>query len=285
MTLLVFGKTGQLATELQRRAGDAVFLGRGDADLAEPERCAAAIREARPSAVINAAAWTAVDAAEDESDAAEMANAAAPGAMARACAELGIPLVHVSTDYVFDGSGDAPRRPDEATRPLGVYGVTKRDGELKVAAAGGVHAILRTSWVFSAHGRNFVKTMRGLGGTKDHLTIVSDQVGGPTPAAALAGACLTIADALCADPAKSGIYHYSGTPDVSWADFAREIFRQSGQDVTVADIMTADYPTRAPRPLNSRLDCGTTEAVFGIKRPDWRAALGDVLTELAAGDR
>ncbi len=282
MRLLVFGSTGQVARELARRAPDARFLSREEADLTDPAACAAAIAAGDAQAVINAAAYTAVDKAESEPDLARTINAEAPAAMARAAAAKGIPLVHVSTDYVFDGSGTRPWRPDDPTGPLGAYGRTKLAGEEGVRAAGGAHAILRTSWVFSAHGANFVKTMLRLSDTRDRLTVVADQVGGPTPAAAIAEACLTIAAALARDPAKSGIHHFSGAPDVSWAGFAREVFRQAGRATVVEDIPTSAYPTPARRPANSRLDCATTEAAFGIPRPDWRRHLTDVLTDLGA---
>ncbi len=280
MTLLVFGRTGQVATELRARAPGATYLGRAEADLADPAACAAAIRAARPEAVINAAAYTGVDKAETEEDLAMRVNGAAPGAMAEACAELGIPLVHISTDYVFDGSGTAPWRPEDPTGPLGAYGRTKLAGEDAVRGAGGVHAILRTSWVFSAHGANFLKTMLRLSETRDRLTIVADQVGGPTPAGGIAEACLTIAAALAADPGKSGTYHYAGTPDTNWAGFARAIFAEAGREVTVEDIPTSGYPTPAARPLNSRLDCSATQAAFGIARPDWRQAVAKIVKEL-----
>ncbi len=281
MTVLVFGHSGQVATELRAQA-PVTALGRDAADLTDPEACAAAIRAHAPHAVINAAAHTAVDRAETEEDLATTINADAPGAMARACADLGIPFVHISTDYVFAGTGAAPWRPDAPTAPLGAYGRTKLAGEKAVRAAGGPHAILRTSWVVSAHGQNFVKTMLRLGAEREHLTIVADQVGAPTPARAIAAACLSIADQLVADPAKSGTYHFAGTPDTSWAGFAREIFAQAGLSCTVVDIPTSDYPTPAQRPLNSRLDCDATTAAFGIARPDWRAGLGDILQTLAS---
>lgn len=280
MTLLVIGRTGQVATELARRAPGARFLGREVCDLSEPEACAAAIRAAAPSAVINAAAWTAVDRAESAEAEATIVNGAAPGAMARACAGLGIPFVHISTDYVFDGSGTAPWTPADAPAPVNAYGRSKRAGEVAVAAAGGVHAVLRTAWVFSAHGSNFVKTMLRLGATRPVLTVVADQIGGPTPAAAIADACLTIAGRLREAPRLSGLYHFSGSPDTSWAEFAREIFRQAGMATTVTDIPTSAYPTPARRPANSRLDCTGLQAAFGIARPDWRAGLAAVLAEI-----
>jgi len=281
MTLLVFGSTGQVATQLRRLAPEALFLGRDRADLSDPAACAAAIAAHAPSAVINAAAWTAVDKAETEEAAATVINGDAPAAMARACAALGIPLVHISTDYVFDGAGDTPFAPDHPTAPLGAYGRSKLKGELGVRAAGSVHAILRTSWVFSVHGNNFLKTMLRLGRERAGVSVVADQIGGPTPARAVAAACLTIADRLRTDPGKTGTYHLSGAPDASWADFAREIMAQAGLACSITDIATSAYPTPARRPANSRLDCSTL-AVFGLSRPDWRSGVTDALTELGA---
>ncbi|MBN2631828.1 MAG: dTDP-4-dehydrorhamnose reductase [Rhodobacteraceae bacterium] len=277
--LLVFGLTGQVATELKRLAPDATFLGRDQADLSDPAACAAAIRAHAPAAVINAAAWTGVDKAESEEAAATVVNGDAPAAMARQCAALGIPFVHISTDYVFDGAGDAPFAPDHPTAPLGAYGRSKLRGEQGVRAASGAHVILRTSWVFSAHGSNFLKTMLRLGASRESLTVVADQIGGPTPARAIAVACLTIADQLCADPAKTGTYHFSGAPDVSWADFAREIMAQAGLSCTITDIPSSAYPTPARRPANSRMDC-THLATFGLNRPDWRVGVTEALTDL-----
>lgn len=280
--LLIFGRTGQVARELARLAPEAQFAGRDEADLTRPDDCAALIRARTPAAVINAAAYTAVDRAESEPDVARLVNRDAPEAMAVACAGLGIPFVHVSTDYVFDGSGDAPRHESDTTGPIGVYGTTKLEGERAIAAAGGQWAVLRTSWVFSAHGTNFVKTMRRLGAERDRLTIVADQIGGPTPAADIAAALLEMARQMQADPSKGGIYHFAGAPDVSWADFARAIFARSGLSPVVEDIPTSAYPTPARRPLNSRLDCTAITRDFGIARPDWRTGLAAVITELDA---
>ncbi len=277
--ILVYGKTGQVARELQRLAPDAIFLGRDRADLTEPTRAAVHIAEIKPSVVINAAAYTAVDRAEDEPILAYTVNADAVGAMGQTCAGLNIPIVHISTDYVFAGSGVAPWSPADQTDPIGAYGASKLAGEEALRESGARHVILRTSWVFSAHGNNFVKTMLRLGAERDKLTIVADQIGGPTPAADIADACLTIASALV-NGHQGGTYHFSGAPDVSWADFAREIFQQSGLGAHVVDIPSSEFPTKATRPLNSRLDCSTLEADFGITRPDWRAGLRDVLKEL-----
>lgn len=280
--LMVFGRSGQVALELARLAPGARFVGRDEADLTDPAACAALIARARPAAVINAAAYTAVDRAEAEPEIARLVNAAAPGAMAAACAQAGLSFLHISTDYVFDGTGDAPRAEDAPTGPLGVYGATKLEGERAIAAAGGQWAVLRTSWVFSAHGTNFVKTMRRLGAERERLTIVADQVGGPTPAADIAAALLVMARAMIAAPAKGGTYHFAGAPDASWADFARAIFARSGLSPEVTGIPTSSYPTPARRPLNSRLDCAAISRDFGIARPDWRAGLDRVIEELSA---
>jgi dTDP-4-dehydrorhamnose reductase len=200
--------------------------------------------------------------------------------MARACADLGIPFVQISTDYVFDGGGDKPWATDAPTGPLGAYGRTKLAGELGVQAAGGTYAILRTSWVVSAHGNNFVKTMLRLGAERDGLNVVNDQIGGPTGARDIAVACHNIALQLAADSKKSGIYHFSGGPDCSWADFARAIFVRAGLQCSVSDIPSSQYPTPAVRPHNSRLDCTSTTTVFGITRPEWANTVTQILTEL-----
>lgn len=277
MNILVFGKTGQVATELAGFDG-VTCLGRDMADLSDPAACAVAITSHAPAAVINAAAYTAVDRAEEEEAQARLINAEAPAAMAQACADLGIPFVHISTDYVFDGQGAVPFGTDHPTAPQNAYGRTKLAGEQAIAAIGGTYAILRTSWVFSPHGANFVKTMLRLSEMRDALSVVDDQIGGPTPAAAIAAATVSIAAQLRKDPGKSGVFHFSGSPDVSWAEFARAIFAQAGRTVSVTGIPTSDYPTPATRPLNSRLDCSATEGTFGISRPDWAAALKKVET-------
>jgi dTDP-4-dehydrorhamnose reductase len=280
MRLLVFGQTGQVARELARIAPGAQFLSRDDADLTDPEACAQIIRQSDAEVIINAAAYTAVDRAETEAETAFLVNSASPAAMAKAAAEKAIPFVHISTDYVFDGRGARPWRSDDPVSPLGVYGQSKFAGENGIRTAAGVHVILRTSWVVSAHGANFVKTMLRLSETRDVLRVVSDQVGGPTPAAAIARAVVRIAKVLVANAGPTGTYHFAGAPDASWADFARAIFTETGRKVTVDDISTEDYPTPAQRPANSRLDCTTLERDFGIKRPNWRAGLQHILTDL-----
>ena len=280
MKLLVFGATGQVAHALRHHAPDATFLARGDADLTDPGRCVAAIQATGADAVINAAAYTAVDQAESEEAQATVINGSTPAAMARACASSGLPFLHLSTDYVFNGEGNAPWHPDDDIGPLGAYGRSKLAGEHGIRAAGGTFVILRTSWVFSAHGTNFVKSMLRLGKTRESVGIVADQTGGPTAADDIAAALLDIARVLKSGNGAPGTYHFAGAPNVSWADFAREIFRKAHVPAQVIDIPTEAYPTPARRPRNSRLDCGTTETVFGIPRPDWRESLTKVLKDL-----
>lgn len=272
MSVLVFGRTGQVARALARLAPDAVLLSRADADLSGPAACAAAIRGQAPRAVINAAAWTAVDAAETQEAAAMVINAEAPGAMAQECAALGIPFLTFSTDYVFDGLGTTPWTPDAPTGPLNAYGRSKLAGERAVQAAGGSTAILRTSWVFSTEGTNFLKSMLRLSETRDALSIVGDQIGGPTPADAIARAALKVTGAMSAGH-LGGIWHIAGAPWVSWAEFAEWVFACAGRQVCITRIATADYPTPAKRPLNSRLDCSTLARDFALRAPDWKAAV------------
>lgn len=278
--ILVFGKTGQVATELQRQA-EVTALGRDLADLSDPQGCAAIIADLRPDVVINAAAYTAVDRAEEEEAQAQVVNAAAPGAMAGACAHLDVPFLHVSTDYVFDGSGDAAWCETDPVSPQNAYGRTKLAGEQAVRASGARHIILRTAWVFSAHGANFVKTMLRLSETRAALNVVEDQIGGPTPAADIAATLLRLAAAM-QNGATGGTYHYAGAPQTSWAGFAREIFTQTRRDVTVTGIPSSDYPTPATRPLNSRLDCAKLATDFGITPANWQDGLSRVLKELTS---
>ncbi|MDC3169699.1 dTDP-4-dehydrorhamnose reductase [Paracoccaceae bacterium] len=277
--ILVFGKTGQVASELQR-LGDVLALGRNQADLSDPIACVQRIRALSPSAVINAAAYTAVDKAEEDEELATIINGDTPTAIARVCAEMQIPLVHISTDYVFEGMGKVPWKPSDTTEPQNAYGRSKLAGETGILGSAATYVILRTSWVVSAHGTNFIKTMLRLSEARDTLRVVADQIGGPTPARDIASACLMIAQHLQDDPAKSGTYHYSGAPSVSWADFASEIFAQAARSVTVLPIQTTEYQTPAKRPLNSRMDCKTTVSTFGVKQPDWRVGLSEILKEL-----
>lgn len=279
MQVLVFGGTGQVGKTLAE-FDHVTAVGRDQADFMNPQSCVDIIGATSADAIINAVAYTAVDKAEDESAIANQINGDTVTQMAKAAALRGIPFVQISTDYVFDGSGETAMTPDHAVSPVNAYGASKRIGEVGVSDAGGAHAILRTSWVFSEYGHNFVKTMLKLGATRDALTIVNDQIGGPTAARSIANACMEIAAQLVNDPKKSGVYHFSGAPDCSWADFAQEIFAQAGLNCAVTGIPTSDYPTPAKRPLNSRLNCDATTSVFGIERPSWQADLAAVLQKI-----
>ena len=273
MRAVVFGQNGQVATELQRQAGMAganlVVLGREAADLAHADQAARVLKGLIGSAdvVINAAAYTAVDRAETEADLAMAVNGAAPAALAQVAAEANVPFLHISTDYVFDGGGDRFWAPEDPTHPLGVYGQSKRAGEEGVVAAGGPHAILRTSWVFSAHGANFVKTMLRLGAEREEIRIVDDQVGGPTPAVGIAVALFQMAKSFVSGQGTTGIYHYAGKEITNWAGFAEEIFRQSGLNTKVVPIPATDFPTPAARPANSRMDCSSWPLITASANP------------------
>ena len=285
MRILVFGTTGQLARELLRRAPEGVTVqavGRDVADLTDPAACAAVVAATDADLILNAAAYTAVDQAETDRATADLVNGEAPGAMARAAAARGLPFLHVSTDYVFDGAGTRPWREDDPVAPLGAYGASKLLGELQVAEAGGQAVILRTAWVFSAHGKNFVKTMLRVGAEREALSVVDDQRGGPTAAADIADALFTIATAFGKGHGVPGIYHFAGAPTVSWADFAEAIFAASSlpRKPVVNRIPSSDYPTPAKRPGNSALDCSLLAKTYGITQPDWRKSLADVIGEL-----
>ncbi len=286
MRLLVFGKTGQLASELQDLCSasehEAVFLDSSQADLTNPSVCAQVIADCTADIVINAAAYTAVDQAEDELPIAQLINATSPTEMAREAARRKIPFLHISTDYVFDGTAEASSVEDDQPNPQGVYGRTKLAGEAGVAACGGDHVILRTAWVFSSFGANFVKTMRRLAGEHDALKVVNDQRGGPTPARDVAATLLKIAEAFTRGAGVSGIYHYCGAPSVSWAQFANAIFADQPAAPRVTGIPSSEYPTRAKRPMNSTLNCTKIYETYNIKQPDWHAGLREVLDKLEA---
>lgn len=282
MKLLVFGQTGQVARELGRRMPPEMqvrFVGRGEADLQNPDACRKAVLGAQADAVINAAAWTAVDGAESDEKLATIVNGLSPGAMARAAATKKIPFIHLSTDHVFDGAGLDPFRPQDTPAPINAYGRSKLAGERAIMEAGGQWLVLRTAWVFSAHGNNFVKTMLRLGAQAKTLSVVSDQVGNPTPAAAIADALIVLARKL-AGGRPGGLFHFSGTPEVCWADLARAALHRAGIRCSVRGIETADYPVLAPRPLNGRLDCSDIKQCFGLSRPDWQKGLDEVVKEL-----
>jgi dTDP-4-dehydrorhamnose reductase len=279
MKVLVFGKTGQVATELSCYEGT-TCLSRDMADLSNPLACAAIISKTDADIIINAAAYTAVDKAEKDESLATIINGTTVSEMAKAAAKRTIPFLHISTDYVFDGSGEQQKHPSDAAAPLGIYGRSKLLGEQGVTAAAGSHAILRTSWVFSAHGNNFVKTMLRLGKDRTELSVVNDQIGGPTSANDIAAALMRIASVFYAGNGRSGIYHFAGAPATSWAGFAEEIFKQANLSVNVKGIPATEYPTPAKRPYNSRMDCTDTMTAFGISPPNWRTSLANVLLEL-----
>ena len=287
--LLLLGRQGQVARAVQRLAPTLLphrpllVAGRPELDLAAPAAdleaaLAALLDRERPALVLNAAAYTAVDRAEAEPALAQAVNGDAVGVLARLCAARDLPLFHLSTDYVFDGSGDRPWGVDDPTGPLGVYGASKLAGEQALRAAGGRHLLLRVSWVFGQEGANFVRTMLRLAADRPALRVVDDQVGGPTSAEAIARTWLTLAPQALADPAGFawGTYHYAGTPALSWCGFAAEIFSQAvdhgllGAAPALEPIPTAAYPTPARRPPNSRLDGTAFTAAFGLPQPDWR---------------
>lgn len=288
--ILVVGSGGQVGVELMRRcpAGlSAVGLTHAQLDVADANAVRSAIGRQAPAAVINASAYTAVDKAEGEADKAYAVNRDGPAALADACADAGIPLLHISTDYVFDGKGgQGGWREDDATGPLSVYGASKLAGELAIAERLDRHLILRTSWVFGAHGGNFVKTMLRLGGERPELRIVDDQQGGPTPAAAIADALYIMVGRAIDGTAPWGVYHFGGQPVTTWRRFAESVFAEGvargmlSAAPTVHPIATADYPTPATRPLNSVFRCDKFISTFGMAAPDWRAGLAEVLDEL-----
>jgi dTDP-4-dehydrorhamnose reductase len=290
--ILVLGKSGQLAQALTRASPpDATIsaLGREALDLAGPESAlSAALRRFAPALVINAAAYTAVDRAESEPDAAFALNRDGPAALARLCADLDVPLIHVSTDYVFDGSKAGPYREDDARAPLNVYGASKASGEDAVLTASARATVVRTSWVFGSRGENFVKTMLRLAQTRDEIGVVHDQVGRPTSADDLATALLTCGFALLdRERAAAGVFHFAGADDASWADLADATFAGAAtrgmRTAVVKKIPSAAYKTVAQRPLNSRLDSRKFTAAFGVEPTPWRSALHRTLAELDAG--
>jgi dTDP-4-dehydrorhamnose reductase len=284
---LIFGRNGQLARELARAEApglDRTFIGRETVDLSRPEAAADAVRFAKPELVIIAAAYTAVDRAETEEAVAHAVNGLAPRAIAEACAEVGAAVVHVSTDYVFDGSKPGPYVESDPTAPINAYGRTKLAGEAGVLGSGGAAAVVRTAWVYSPFGSNFVKTMLRLAGERDVLRVVGDQLGSPTAAGDLAAAVLALGSRLArGDAAAGGLFHYAGAGETSWAGFAEAVMAGSPargrKGVPVIAISTAEFPTPARRPANSRLDAGRM-AALGIAPRPWREALDDVLDEL-----
>ncbi|MEZ5922442.1 MAG: dTDP-4-dehydrorhamnose reductase [Parvularculaceae bacterium] len=282
MRILLFGSNGQVGREVQAAAKDCdlIALTRVEADLSVDGMAAAAIECLAPDAIINAAAYTAVDKAEADREAARRLNAEAPAEIARAASRIGARLIHLSTDYVFSGDSPAPLDETAPTGPVNYYGETKLEGEMLVAeqAPGGV--IVRTSWVFAPHGSNFVGAMMRLSQTQESLRIVSDQTGGPTPAAAIAAAVLKIATAR---NGPAGLYHFQGAPSASWAEFAEAIFKAAGCNTRVEKIATANYKTPAKRPLTTILNCEKILRDYGVAQPDWRIGLRETALALKNG--
>ena len=295
MRLAVTGREGQVAASLleagQRRDGvEIIAVGRPQLDLARPDTVLEALAASRPDIVVSAAAYTAVDQAEDQPEAAFAVNAVGAGKVAEAAARLGVPVVHLSTDYVFDGTKDGAYVETDATAPASVYGASKLAGEQAVAAANPRHLILRTAWVYSPFGRNFVKTMLRLAGDRDEIAVVADQWGNPTSALDVADAILQVAARFGDDDSFDGygIYHLAGDGDVNWSGFARHILETSamhgGPTARVRDIATADYPTKAQRPRNSRLSAAKFAAAFDWRAPQWRQSTEAVVHRLLIGE-
>ncbi len=286
MRVLVTGCHGQVGSEvvaLADEAFDVCPFGHRELDITRADAVKRRLDEAAPDVVVNCAAYTAVDRAEDEPEVAHLVNADAVGLLGNACAARGIGIIHLSTDYVFDGRKPAPYREEDHPNPLGVYGASKLAGEERLRGATDRHVVLRLSWVFGRIGHSFVDTILRLARDRDTLTVVDDQVGTPTPAAAIATAIRSIAETTDVRPDAWGTYHYSATPAVSWCGFARCIVAAAAEYNLLADvpaiepIRTADWGAKAARPLNSRLDATRAATVFGTKPVSWEAHLRDYL--------
>ncbi len=290
MRLAVTGKNGQVVSALQAQAGpglEIVALGRPELDLARPDTVFKALRDAKPDVVVSAAAYTAVDKAESEPDIAFAVNRDGAKAVARAANDIGVPVIHISTDYVFDGTKITAYVENDPTGPASVYGRSKLEGEQAVSEMTDNYAVLRTAWVYSEYGSNFVKTMLRLSESRDEINVVADQFGCPTSANDIAIAIVSIAKRLATDPSAHlrGVFHMSGTGETNWAGFAKQIFAFSAENgrksIVVNDITTAQYPTPARRPANSRLDCCKLEEVYGIRLPEWQTSTRAVMAALA----
>lgn len=291
MKIVVTGREGQLVQSLLERAStrhnlETLALGRPELDLLEPATVRQAIEAVKPDLVVSAAAYTAVDMAEDDAATAYAVNAKGAEAVSAAAHALGVPVIHLSTDYVYAGDADRTYVETDAPEPASIYGRSKLDGEMLVAAANPKHLILRTAWVYSPFGKNFVKTMLKLAETRDTLSVVADQWGNPTSALDIADGIIRIADHLTATPGFDdyGIYHLAGTGETNWSGFARAIFAESekmgGPTANVLDILTKDYPTKAKRPANSRLSTAKFQQIFDWSAPHWKISLHDVVPRL-----
>ncbi|WP_339756202.1 dTDP-4-dehydrorhamnose reductase [uncultured Hoeflea sp.] len=292
MRIAVTGKHGQLAQSLQERVAtiagiSLVCIGRPELDLARPAGLMQALAGCNADLVINAAAYTEVDKAESDADAAFAVNAAGAGAVAHAAADLGLPVIQLSTDYVFDGEASLPYTETAKTNPVSVYGASKLAGEAAVIAANPQHLVIRTAWVYSPFGKNFVKTMLRLAGERETLRIIDDQTGNPTSALDLADGILRAAHAVVHPGFKDwGVYNIAGSGSTSWAGFAAHIFDKSGRaggaSAKIDPIAAAEFVTAAKRPSNSQLDCTKTETIFGYRAPDWRKSCSIIVKRLLA---
>ena len=286
MRVLVLGRNGQVGHELARAAWPAGlvphFCGRAECDITDAAAVDRVAADIRPDIFVNAAAYTAVDLAEQEPALAFAVNRDGTANLARAAAAHGAAMLHVSTDYVFDGSKPEPWVETDPVAPLGSYGTSKEAGERILREILPRHVILRTAWVFGAHGANFVRTIHRVAQANPKLRVVADQIGGPTPARDIAAALIRIAEAVAADEAEWGTFHYAGAPSTSWHGFAAAIVRLAGLSTPVEPIATADWPTPARRPANSRLDCRKIERTYGLTQPSWEAGLSAVLAEWGA---
>jgi len=288
MRLLVIGSTGQVARALAARGAlaghEVICVGRPQIDLEHPTGLADLFASVSPDAVINAAAYTAVDKAEDDVARADAINNTGAVALARSATALNLPFIQVSTDYVFDGLKGAPYLETDTISPVNVYGRTKALGEAGVLAAHPKALIVRTSWIYAAEGTNFVRTMLRLAQTRDHLNVVSDQIGRPTEASALANALLNLSQSLRSG-AEGGLLHVANDGEASWRDFAEAAIRGAGLKTHVEGIPTSDYPTTAPRPRDTRLDLTKAQRVYDVRLPDWRDSLERCLAAMGAGGR
>ncbi len=283
MRILVTGGNGQVGAELATQLaalGEIAVTDRAQLDLANELAVRRALRELKPEVIVNAAAYTAVDRAEAEPELAMLINARAPGVLGEEAKRLGALLVHYSTDYVFDGTKNAPYVEDDAPHPLNVYGRSKLEGERAVAASGARHLILRTSWVYGPRGRNFLFAILERARAGQPLRVVADQVGAPTSSAAIARATVELVSRMRARSGAEGLYHLTAQGETSWHGFAQAIVAGAGLNAAVEPILAVQYPTAARRPMNSRLDNGKLERTFGLKLPDWRAQLDEVMVRL-----
>ena len=291
MKVFILGAQGQVGKELvslaEKSGFDTIAVGRSELDITMIKHVKSSIQLHKPDIVLNAAAYTDVDKAEEEQDIAYAINRDGAENLAAVCKEQNIPLIHISTDYVFDGTKSEAYSENDDVSPLGIYGMSKWQGEEAIRLKQPQHIILRVAWVFGAHGNNFVKTMLRLAKEKDQLNIVVDQFGGPSPAKSISKTLIFLVETYQKEKVlKWGTYHYCGAEKTSWYDFANEIFTQakekglSDKDIKIKAIPSSEYPTPAKRPANSMLDCAKIKSAFGIELPSWKKALNEVLEEL-----